>query len=74
MNKGSILAIVCGVAIILLAPLLGNSLSHIYLSLLGGMETDKFLLVIDGCIRGFQIIGALSALYGILRISSTKRD
>ena len=73
MSKGSIFALVCGVVIILLAPLLGNSLSAIYLSLLGGMATDKFLLVVDGCIRGFQIIGAMSGLYGILKIINSKR-
>ena len=54
-----------GVAIILFAPLLGNELSNCYLFLLGGMETEKFLRIMDGGICSFQIIGALMAGYGL---------
>lgn len=54
-----------GVAIILLAPLLGSKMSACYLILLGGMETEKFLRIIDGSICSFQIIGALMTGYGL---------
>lgn len=54
-----------GVAIILFAPLLGNELSTCYLILLGGMETEKFLRMIDGSICSFQMIGALMTAYGL---------
>lgn len=56
---------ILGVAIILFAPLLGNELSNCYLILSGGMETEKFLRIIDGSIRGFQIIGTLMTVYGL---------
>ena len=67
MNKSKLITIVLGIILILLAPTLGFYLSHIYLLLIGGMETEKFLLIMDGCINGFQIIGLLSVLYGVLK-------
>lgn len=54
-----------GVAIILLAPLLGNELASCYLILSGGMETEKYIRIIDGSIRSFQIIGTLVTAYGL---------
>lgn len=56
---------ILGVAIIFLAPLLGNELSACYLILSGGMETEKYLRMIDGSIRSFQIIGTLVTVYGL---------
>lgn len=65
MKNSKLFMIFLGVAIILFAPLLGNELSNCYLILLGGMETEKFLRIIDGGIRSFQIIGTLMAGYGL---------
>ena len=65
MKNSKLFMIFLGVAIILFAPLLGNELSNCYLILLGGMETEKFLRIIDGGIRSFQIIGTLITGYGL---------
>lgn len=54
-----------GFAILLVAPLLGQALGGIYLMILGGMETDRFLQILQGCTLSFQIIGALIAGYGL---------
>lgn len=56
---------ILGLSIILLAPLLGNGLSTCYLILSSGMETEKYLCIIDGSIRSFQIIGALISAYSL---------
>lgn len=68
MNKVKLIVVILGIVLILLAPVFGLYLSNIYLRLIGGMETEKFLIIIEGCITGFQVIGALSALCGMLKI------
>lgn len=65
MRKVNYVVLFFGVAVILLAPLFGNGLSFCYLSVFGGMETEKFLQIMDGNMRSFQIIGALMAAYGL---------
>lgn len=70
MRRSKLIALVLGIFLILFAPLLGYFLSFVCLSLLGGMGTDSFLLIMDHCMTGFQIIGILSAAYGILNIRS----
>lgn len=68
MKISKMVAVILGIVLILLAPVFGLYLSNIYLRLMGGMETEKFLLIMEGCITGFQVIGVLSALYGMLKI------
>lgn len=63
----------CGVLSILLAPILGSYFAQIYLRLLGGMETEKFLLLLDGCITAFQLIGVLAAGYGLRGTIKTEK-
>lgn len=70
MNKIKLTAVILGIVFILSAPIFGLYLSNICLRLIGGMETEKFLLIIEGCITGFQIIGVLSVLYGMLKARS----
>lgn len=67
MNKSKLIAIVLGIIIVILAPIFGFYLLHTYLLLIGGMETEKFVLIMDRCITGFQIIGVLSVFYGVLK-------
>lgn len=56
---------ILGVAIILLASLLGNELASCYLILSGGMETEKYIQIMDGSIRSFQIISTLVTTHGL---------
>lgn len=65
MKNIKFLLTILGVAIILFAPLLGNELSACYLILSGGMETEKYIRIIDGGIRSFQIIGTLLTVYSL---------
>lgn len=53
-----------GAVIVLLAPLLGDALSGIYLYAMGGMEGDAFARLAQGCIHSVQIIGVLTAVSG----------
>lgn len=66
-NKTNTALIIGGICIILTAPLLGTGLAGIYLRLLGGMETEKYMLIIEGCIRSLQLTGGLmTAAYAAL--------
>lgn len=56
---------VLGCLLILLAPCLGNAAANMYLMLIEGMETNRFLLFIEAFIRSFQIIGVLLTVYGL---------
>lgn len=66
MAMRKLVAVILGIILILLSPLLGRCLANIYLSILGSTATEIFAAMIEGCIHGFQLIGALSVLYGIL--------
>lgn len=55
---------VTGVLILLLAPMLGTYLADFYLRLTEGMETEKFLCILEGCICSIQVLGALITAYG----------
>lgn len=55
---------VTGVLILLLAPMLGTYLAGLYLQLTEGMETEKFLCILEGCIRSIQVLGGLITAYG----------
>ena len=65
MRKYSIGISIAGVLLLLMAPMLGTYLAGFYLRLTDGMETEKFLRIIDGGIRSFQIIGTLITGYGL---------
>lgn len=68
-----ILAIILGVVIILSAPVLGKTTADFLLDFFGGMDANHFTAIFEGCIRGFQIIGTLCAIYGILGIQCNKK-
>lgn len=65
MRKTNLIILLFSVAVILLAPLFGDVAASFYLMLSGGMETEKFLLIIDGFIHSFQIVGTLTAAYAL---------
>lgn len=60
----SLFFIVFGIVTILLAVPLGNILAEAYLAISGGMETEKFLLCVEGFINGFQLLGGICAGLG----------
>lgn len=64
MRTNTIITIV-GVLLLLLAPMLGLDLANFYLRFLEGMETEKFLVIIKGCIGSIQILGTLVIVYGL---------
>lgn len=64
MSLNTIIMIV-GVLLLLLAPMFGLNLANFYLRLLEGMETEKFLVIIKGCIGSIQILSALLIAYGL---------
>ena len=72
MKTGKIAVIAVGVVIILASAPLGSFLADLYLWLLGGMETERFLVVIGGCIRSFQIVGALCVALGTIKTRTDK--
>lgn len=65
MNKVEFIITIIGIIIILTAPLLGTNMATLYLGLLGGMETEKYHIIIASCNLGIQIIGALIVAYGL---------
>lgn len=65
MSKTNLIIVLFGVAAVLLAPWFGDVVASFYLMLSGGMETEKFLLIINGFIHSFQIIGTLTAIYAL---------
>lgn len=56
---------ITGLLFLLLAPMLGLNLANFYLRLQGGLETEKFLVIIKGCIGSIQILGTLIMAYGL---------
>lgn len=65
MRKYTIGITVAGVLLLLLAPMLGTYLADLYLRLTDGMETDKFLCIVEGCIHSMQILGGIVTAYGL---------
>ena len=73
MNIRKWIVFALGLVIIMLAVPLGNGESILILRLAGGsMDTSKYVAILDGCIRGFQIFGAMISLYGIWGIYQKK--
>ncbi len=73
MTKQRIVLIFVSIVVVLMAPLLGIALAERYLMLSGGMATEKYMLIMEGCIHGFQIIGILAAAYGLFGKSSKEK-
>lgn len=67
MNKTKNVLIILGILIMLIAPLMGSCLAELYLIIIGGMETEKYLLIIQGCINAFLIIGTITTIFGLFR-------
>lgn len=65
MNKAKLIITIIGMVLIITAPLLGANMAGLYLMLLGGMESEKYLIIIKSCNLSIQIIGALLAAYGL---------
>lgn len=65
MSKVELIITIIGIIIILAAPLLGTNMAEFFLMLLGGMETEKYHIIMASCNLGIQIIGALIAAYGL---------
>lgn len=59
-----IVTIVIGMIIVFLAAPLGNVLADKFLMTVGGMSTERFLIVEKGIITSIHIIGTLIALFG----------
>lgn len=65
MNTIKLILLLIGLALILLAVPLGSFLAHLWLALSDGMEVSLWTVIFDRCIFGVQLLGALSAAYGL---------
>lgn len=62
MKTRYVAGIAVGIVILLLSVPLGDWYGSIYLILCGGMETERYLMLTQSAIHGFQMIGALVGL------------
>ena len=74
MRKTNYILTFAGFALLLIAPLLGQALGQLYLILLGGMETNQFLHILQSSTLSLQIIGALIATHGLFARKSGKNN
>ena len=73
MKKVYSIGMIVGIIIILLAVPLGGLYGNFYLSIVGGMETERFTMLIQSAIVSFQIIGGIILLLcGISHILKDK--
>ena len=73
MKKVYSIGMIVGIIIILLAVPLGDLYWNFYLSIVGGMETERFTMLIQSAIVSFQIIGGIILLLcGISHILKDK--
>lgn len=72
MKKKIVFAVLtaAGIVLVLAAAPLGIAAADLRLSLSGGMAADKFQFLAEGYIRSLQILGALCAGTGILKMMS----
>ena len=73
MKKVYSIGMIVGIIIILLAVPLGDLYGNFNLSIVGGMETERFTMLIQSAIVSFQIIGGIILLLcGISHILKDK--
>lgn len=65
MNKVNFVIAIIGLSLVVTAPLTGTYLAELYLGILGGMETEKYHIIMASCNLGIQIVGALIAAFGL---------
>ena len=57
--------IILGLATVLLSPAVGSIYASFLLTLSGGMESDKYYILIDGCISAIRVLGIIVSAWGI---------
>ena len=61
------ITIIVGMVLILLSPVLGLSYSSSLLFFLGGMETDMYYILTEGCISSIRALGIVVFAWGTVR-------
>ena len=69
MKKIYNMGIVVGIIVLFLAIPAGDLYGNFYLSIVGGMETERFTMLVQSAIISFQVIGGvIFTLCGVARI------